>query len=64
MTTCVGLQEALMEQVSAEEMVDDADGEIEANSPESWKLIQDKASSVLEEASKGVTEGTGKAYKR
>jgi hypothetical protein len=61
--SCRGLQEAWREPVSTEETSDDADSEIEANSPESWSLMQ-RNNSVLEDASKGVTDTTDKSYKR
>jgi hypothetical protein len=61
--TCTGLQEALKEPVSAGELDDDVDSEIEANTLESWKLIQ-STNPVLEEASKEVADSTDKDYRR
>lgn len=61
--TCTGLQEALKEPVSADELDEDVNSEVKANTPESWKLIQ-SANTVLEEASKEVTDGTDRDYRR
>jgi hypothetical protein len=62
--SCKGLQEALRETVSAEEASDDADGEIEANSADSWNLLSNNANTVLQDASKGVADNTDREYKR
>jgi hypothetical protein len=62
--SCRGLQEALREPISAEEASDEADGEIEANSADSWNLLLNNANSVLQDASKGVADNTDKEYKR
>jgi hypothetical protein len=62
--SCPGLQQALREPITAEETSDDTDGEIEANSKESWNLSQSQMNSVLEGASTGVADTTDKEYKR
>ncbi len=70
---CLGLQKAFLEPVALEELNDDQDGEEESNMVESWAIRDALASeaeasngpnSVLEGASKGVSENTYKAYIR
>ena len=63
----LGLQEALRDaSMNQEETADELDGEIEANSPESWSLVDgsEETNSVLDEASKGVAETTASGYQR
>ena len=62
--SCPGLLEAFREPITPEETSDDTDGEIEANSSESWNLSPSKVNSVLENASTGVADATDKEYKR
>jgi hypothetical protein len=65
--SCAGLREALRDApTSQEETTDELDGEIEANSPESWSLIDDSegTNSVLDDVSTGVAETTAKGYQR
>jgi len=70
---CLGLQKAFLEPVALEELNDDQDGEEESNMVESWAMqdalaseaeTSDGPNSVLEGASKGVSENTYKAYIR
>lgn len=62
--SCLGLEEAFREPVSPEETSDESDSEVEAHSPESWTLMQRRAKSILDDASKGVADNTDKDYKR
>ena len=67
MASCPGLQEALRDSpTTPEETTDEMESEIEANSPESWGLIEESEgnNSVLDNASKGVADTTDKAYRR
>ena len=50
--------------MSQEEATDELESEIEANSPESWSLVDEEIDSVLNEASKGVAETTARGYQR
>ena len=69
---CLGLQKVFLEPVALEELNDDQDGEEESNMVESWAIRDALVSegetpgpnSVLEAASKGVSENTYKAYIR
>jgi hypothetical protein len=65
---CLGLQKAFLEPVALEELDDDQDGEEESNKVESWAiqdaLASESPNSVLEAASKGVSDNTYKAYIR
>lgn len=65
-TLCVGLQQAYREPVSPGEWSDDQDGEAESNTIESWNGIVNIATntSVLDAASKGVSDNTFTAYTR
>jgi len=52
--------------MNPEETVNELDSEIEAHSPESWRLIDESEGTnpVLQEASKGVADATDRGYRR
>jgi hypothetical protein len=61
------LLEALQDApTSQEETTNKLDGKIEANSPESWSLINDSEGTnfMLDDASTGIAETTAKGYQR
>jgi len=63
-TSCVGLLQAYWEPVSPEECTDDQDGEIESNTTDSWKNLAKATGNVLDDASRGVSDNTYRAYLR
>jgi hypothetical protein len=63
----LGLNQAYQEPITPEELSDDLDSEIESNTTASWNLTDAAAhptNSVLDNASKGVSDNTYDSYVR
>jgi len=61
-TLCISLEQAYLEPVHPEEWADDQDGEIESNTAQSWKNLAKATGNVLDDASRGVSDNTYRAY--